>query len=222
MMSLATPGCETEDKELPPALRLFKVLLASISIQRFLSRLQHDRSWLAGVKLRKLRMRTDGDWEFDMVAALTLDGIQGLGVRPQICCGCIQFNHHLSSSFHIAGKQSFFGKSKSIKRSISMYVSSFGGLNHWIIEREKWWKFMTFASTWKSVNPKFRQGNLIPFQHKCMNLKTGRQTRNRSAWSIFTNKGKTSRLPKNNKRKKTVLGSCFPNEVFLRTPLKAA
>ena len=61
--------CEIQDEELPPTLKLIKVLLANVSIQGFSSpRLQHDPTLLAGVKLRKLRMRM----RTDVLQSLTL------------------------------------------------------------------------------------------------------------------------------------------------------
>ena len=61
--------CEIQDEELPPTLKLIKVLLASVSIQGFSSpRLQHYPTLLAGVKLRKLRMRM----RTDVLQSLTL------------------------------------------------------------------------------------------------------------------------------------------------------
>ena len=122
------------------------------------------------------------------------------------------FSGNLNTTFPPVStfRESTFRKSKSIKRPMSMYVSSFGD---WIIELSER-KVMNFCEI--SMKMEFckslliRQGNLIPFQQKCMDLKTGHRLETDRLAIYYQKKGNNSHLPKNNKRKKTVLGSCFP------------
>ena len=160
----------------------------------------------------------------DIVPALTWDGIEGLyTLHCARGIGCTVYN--LTTSFHSAGKHPFSeNPSLSSVPCRCMSVPTADWIRTIGDQGGKWRNEICMKMEF-CESQLIRQGSLIPFQQKCMDKNIWKPTVNKSTCSILLilqKKGKILTSCTSPKTRWDHLGSCFPNEMFRGTTLKAA